>query len=203
MLHNRPRLWLLRHAQPLIAAGRCYGRLDVPADAALTAEAARAGASALPTGAVLRHSPLARCQQLLQALTELRPDLQPGGAPDSRLQEMDFGAWEGQPWEAIARSEIDAWADMLYRYAPGRGESLEQMLQRVRQALGESWLVDSLQGQREVVWITHAGVIRCVQWLLQAQAVPPTSASWQLPAPGFGGWLTVDWQRTDGGLQAG
>ena len=35
-------LWLVRHAQPLVAPGTCYGRLDVPADTHATLTAARA-----------------------------------------------------------------------------------------------------------------------------------------------------------------
>ena len=30
------KLWLVRHAQPLVDAGVCYGRLDVAADPAAT-----------------------------------------------------------------------------------------------------------------------------------------------------------------------
>ena len=186
-------LWLLRHARPLIDSGVCYGRLDVAADAALTAQAAKNFSTQLPTGAVLRHSPLQRCEQLARALIALEPDLAPNVCADARLQEMDFGAWEGQPWEQIPRTQIDAWAADLATYAPGNGEALAAMLQRVKNALQNSWAVDSQQGQRDVVWVTHAGVIRCVQWLLQRGNHLPTSADWTLPAPGFGQWLTLPW----------
>jgi len=185
-----PRLWLLRHAQPRVAPGICYGRLDVPADAALTAQAAHHFSAAWPAGAVLRSSPLQRCGQLAQAL-------QPGGgqppARDPRLQEMDFGQWEGQAWDAIARPAIDAWAANLLHMAPGDGESLASMLQRVQSALLHSWASDSQHGRCDVAWVTHAGVIRCVQWLLRHHPQQPTSADWRLPAPGFGQWLEMPW----------
>lgn len=186
-------LWLLRHARPLIADGCCYGQLDVAADAVLTAHAAKNFSAVLPTGVVLRHSPLQRCEQLVRALTALEPDLTHKACADARLQEMDFGAWEGQPWAQIPRAEIDAWAANLATYAPGGGESLAAMLQRVKNALQHSWAEDSLQGQRDVVWVTHAGVIRCVQWLLQRGNQPPSSAEWNLPAPGVGQWLALPW----------
>lgn len=198
-------LWLLRHARPLIDAGVCYGRLDVAADAALTAQAAknfsaaRAGStSSIPSvagaPAALCHSPLQRCEQLVRTLTALEPDLTHNACADARLQEMDFGAWEGLPWEQIPRAEIDAWAADLAHYAPGGGESLAAMLQRVKKALQHSWAHDSQHGQRDVVWVTHAGVIRCVQWLQQRGDALPTSAEWTLPAPGFGQWLALPWQ---------
>lgn len=186
-------LWLLRHARPLIDSGVCYGRLDVAADAALTAQAAQDFSAMLPPSAVLRHSPLQRCEQLAQALIALQPDLAQNSCADARLQEMDFGAWESLAWDAIARSEIDAWAAHLASYAPGGGEPLTTMLQRVQAALQHSWAVDSQQGARDVVWVTHAGVIRCVQWLLQRGHQQPCSADWDLPAPGFGQWLVLTW----------
>lgn len=210
--HAGPSLWLLRHAPPLIAPSVCYGRLDVAADAALTVQAAQEFATAYtvarsggvaknfsaPSGAplaaaVLRYSPLQRCEQLQRALMAHNGDFALATHADPRLQEMDFGRWEGQPWDAIPRSEIDAWAAHLATYAPGGGESLVAMLQRVQIALQDSWAVDSQHGQSDVVWVTHAGVIRCVQWLLLHGDNLPTSARWNLPAPGCGQWLQLPW----------
>lgn len=186
-------LWLLRHARPLIDAGVCYGRLDVAAVAALTAQAAKNFSPQLSADAVLRHSPLQRCELLAHALIALKPNFALNACADTRLQEMGFGAWEGLPWEQIPRADIDAWAADLASYAPGNGEPLAAMLQRVKNALQDSWAVDSQHGQRDVVWVTHAGVIRCVQWLLQRGNHLPTSADWTLPAPGFGQWLALPW----------
>lgn len=198
-------LWLVRHARPLIDSGICYGRLNVAADAALTAAAAQELVEALvastaknfssPTACsvMLRHSPLQRCEQLAHALIARQSNLAFHPHADIRLQEMDFGAWEGVPWNDIPRTHVDAWAGDLPHYAPGGGESLASMLQRVQAALQHSWLVDSQQGTRDVVWATHAGVIRCVQWLLQHGNALPSSAAWTLPAPGFGQWLALPW----------
>ena len=191
-------LWLLRHAHPLVDAGVCYGRLDVAADTVRTAQAAHDFSTLLPAGTVLRHSPLRRCVQLADALVEQIPALAPDRHPDSRLQEMDFGSWEGRPWEQIPRPDIDAWATDLATYAPGGGESLTAMLRRVQQALQHSWGHDSGQGLRDVVWVTHAGVIRCVQWLQQHGNGLPTSAEWNLPAPGYGQWLALPWDGLAG-----
>lgn len=188
-----PRLWLLRHARPLVDPGVCYGRLDVAADAADTLRAAEKFSATLTAQAALHYSPLQRCEQLVHALIGLQPDLVQNSGADARLQEMDFGAWEGLAWDAIARTEIDAWARNLAGYAPGGGEPLATMLQRVQQALQHSWAMDSQQGKRDVVWVTHAGVIRCVQWLLLHGDHQPSSADWNLPAPGFGQWLELTW----------
>lgn len=195
--HHR-RLLLLRHAQPLIAAGVCYGQLDVPADPSATLQASIRFAHVIPRNAIIRHSPLQRCEQLALSLQAPEAYL----TSDARLQEMHFGAWEGQAWSTIERAEMDAWALDLYGYAPGQGESLATMLQRVRAVLLDSWQHDSHLGTRDVVWVTHAGVIRCVQWLLRYGHAQPSSADWQLPAPGFGQWQSLPWAGMAAALQA-
>ncbi len=191
MTPQPPRLWLVRHAAPGIAAGTCYGALDVEADVAGTHEAARRLAAALPADHVLvRHSPLARCAQLARALEALRPDL--AARPDARLAEMDFGTWEGRAWNAIGRAAVDAWTADFAGHAPGGGESLARMLARVASALAEARAACAAQTAGDVVWITHAGVARCVRWCLQAPGRMPRADEWPVAAPAFGEWNCVD-----------
>ena len=110
---------------------------------------------------VLAHSPLRRCHQLAQALQALRPGL--ASAADSRLLEMDFGEWEGQPWDALTAA-IDAWAaDLAGRAEPGR---VSAMLRRVDEALQRARMYQDDGAGRDIVWITHAAW-RCVQWLMR------------------------------------
>ena len=178
-------LWLVRHARPLVAPGICYGALDVPADAAATQAAAQRLAAALPAGARVAHSTLQRCELLALALQALRPDLTL--QPDARLREMDFGAWEGRAWDAIGQSAIDAWVADFATHAPGGGEHLGAMLQRVALALQDARQTPAA----DVVWITHAGVARCVAWLQQQGAAAlPRAADWPVAAPDFGAWET-------------
>jgi alpha-ribazole phosphatase len=150
-------LHLIRHPQPLVDAGICYGSSDLPvapehlAACIQTLQVELAQAGACP----IYSSPLQRCSALAEGLAarlNTRVDY------DARLQEMHFGAWELQAWDDIARSEIDAWsADLLY-FRPGGGESLWQVAQRVR-----AFLTALLQtGHEHVILITHAGVIRIV-----------------------------------------
>ncbi|MGJ4748845.1 histidine phosphatase family protein, partial [Leptospira sp. SA-E8] len=103
------KLWLVRHAQPLVASGVCYGASNIPADAARTAACAAQLAAelpSLPSGLALHSSPLQRCAQLARTLCELRPDL--NLRFDERLREMDFGHWEGVRWDDIPRTAYDA-----------------------------------------------------------------------------------------------
>ena len=94
-----------RHPRPRIGARICYGRTDVP-----LAEPASTGAAALIRAAVdpverIVSSPLSR------ALLVARAVALETGAPlhtDDRLAEMDFGAWEAQPWAALPQAETTA-----------------------------------------------------------------------------------------------
>lgn len=179
------RLWLVRHALPQVAQGTCYGALDVAADEASTRQAALALAQALPPDAVLHSSPLQRCTQLAAALCALRADLT--FTTDSRLREMDFGAWEGQRWDALAPAELKAWTDDFAHHRPGGGESVHSFMARVAQAWDEATLHDA-----NTVWITHAGVIRAAALLHAGQASVTQAAQWPSAACGFSQWQIIE-----------
>ena len=179
------RLWLVRHAAPQGAAGHCYGRTDLPADAAATAQAARALAAELPHGVAVATSPLARCHALAQALQRLRPDLHP--QVDPRLAEMDFGTWEGLAWDALGAATVDAWTREFWRHRPGGGESLEAVFARVAEAFDQA-----RAGGSDAAWITHAGVIRTVQLLARGVRRIDAAADWPRTPVAFGAWQVVD-----------
>lgn len=187
-----PRLWLVRHAQVLAAPGLCYGRSDLPADDRHTRAAAQALATRLQTEAGdaglldVRVSPLQRCAQLAQAVQRLCPRL--SGQPDPRLRELDFGDWEGRPWDSIARHEFDAWMADFAHARPGKsGETVAELMARV----GTAW--DNWQASgRDAVWITHAGVMRATTLLARGVRLPTTASDWPDVALEFGGVLTLD-----------
>ena len=149
-------LILIRHPAVNVATGTCYGRTDVPLldDVTESTRALHERMIALnvpPIGDALWTSPLSRCKKLADTLADKL------GKPiiDTRLQELDFGAWEGQPWDGLDRALIDAWAaDIDHSRAHG-GESVAQFAARViewREALDNT--------QRVVHAVTHAGVMR-------------------------------------------
>ena len=122
-------LWVVRHAQPLIAPGICYGALDVPADPAATQQAAQALAQVLPHGAALHTSVLQRCELLAQAICGLRPDLVL--KPEPRLVEMNFGEYEGVAWADIFKDALDAWTADFANHRFGGKESVAEFMARV------------------------------------------------------------------------
>jgi alpha-ribazole phosphatase len=206
-------LWLVRHAQPVVAQGVCYGALDVAAcpqatALAATALAAAALAQSLPHGAHVVTSPLQRCELLAQCLQGLRPDLAYKTALD--LREMDFGSWEGQRWDAITPPALQAWTDDFENYACGAtGESAGQFVRRVQRAAATcmaNWPADAAS-PAPTVWISHAGVARAMVWLHQrgrldwrdwadqrlCQPLGLRASEWPADAPGFGQVLRLDW----------
>ena len=166
------RLYLIRHPKPQIEPGICYGQLEISAKIEMT-EVDRLRAE-LPPGLPVWSSPLLRCRHLAEQLHPL-PML------DDRLAEMNFGEWEGRPWDKIPRHELDAWAADLAGYAPPGGES-PRALQRRALAFVASLTVP------EAVIVTHAGVIRT----LLAHWLDLTDDEWLTVAPDFLSVTTVE-----------
>jgi alpha-ribazole phosphatase len=118
---------LLRHLPTDIAPGHCYGRLDLPQGAQGDAAAALAGLAGFPATALF-SSPARRCMALAQRVAAAT------GLPvqeDARLWELDFGDWEGRPWDAVPRAALDAWAADPWGFAPPGGESGAALVARV------------------------------------------------------------------------
>ena len=175
------KLWLVRHARPLIAEGICYGATDVPADAAHTQATADGLAPLLPSGLTVWTSPLQRCQLLAEQILALRPDLQL--RTDARLREMDFGCWEGQRWDLIPRSAYDDWTGNFGTARFGGKESVNELLQRVAAARAEAQAL----GQ-DVVWVTHAGVLRAMALLAQGLLTLNQAPQWPQAVAACGEW---------------
>lgn len=145
----------VRHPRPAIDAGVCYGQLDM-ALAEPVEDAARALMGRLGSYGFARivTSPLQRALGLAEAIAR---DFTLAVAVDPRLQEMNFGTWEGVAWQTIPREEIDAWAGDPIGNRPGGGETVSELAARVSQA----WQEAVAGGERQL-WITHAGPMRCV-----------------------------------------
>lgn len=181
-------LWLVRHARPLIAPGICYGQLDMPADAAATRVCAQQLAEVLPAQLHIISSPLQRCEQLKSVLVAQQPDLACKSTirTDSRLQEMNFGDWEGRAWADIAKTELDAWTADFAHYPVGQtGESVSAFMARVASAF------DELPQDADSLWITHAGVIRAASLIAGGVRHISRADEWPLAAPACGQWCKL------------
>ncbi|KQP48706.1 histidine phosphatase family protein [Pseudorhodoferax sp. Leaf274] len=179
-------LWLVRHAQVMLAPGICYGASDVPADPAQTQACATRLAQTLPHGIAGTCSPLGRCRSLADALQAQRPDLR--WTTDARLAEMDFGHWEGQHWDCIGRAAVAAWTQDFAQHRPGGGESVGEFIARVQSAL---WAT-AAQHAGVGLWVTHAGVIKAARWLLSNQGPLCRADQWPTDSVACGDWCVLD-----------
>jgi alpha-ribazole phosphatase len=147
-------LVLIRHPAVRIDAGICYGRTDIPllADVAESARLLKARLQTLETpeaNATWYTSPLSRCRLLAESLGPIQAD--------PRLQELDFGTWEGERWDGLDRAMLDAWAADLEHAREHGGESVAQFAGRV-----VDWADSVFKAENEdpVHVVTHAGVMR-------------------------------------------
>jgi alpha-ribazole phosphatase len=148
-------LHLIRHPKPRIANGICYGQLDLAAEN--SADVADKLQLELPAGLPLWSSPLLRCRELAEYL-------HPQPLFDERLAEMNFGDWEGQAWDDIPRTQLDAWAADVAGYTPPGGESPISLQRRALAFVADLKVP-------EAVIVTHAGIIRTL--LAHWQGLPP------------------------------
>lgn len=139
-------VFLIRHPRPRIAAGICYGQLDVDCDDPLPVAAALR--AQVPADTPVIASPLRRARCLAEALD-------PTPRVDPRLCEIHFGNWEGLAWDRIERTALDAWAADVLHFVPPGGESVAQLQARA---------IDFAQSldQPRVALVTHAGVLRAL-----------------------------------------
>ena len=177
-------LWLVRHAQPLIEKGVCYGQLDVVADIKATQNCAVELVKTLPKGISVITSPLQRCELLAHIFIGLKTDLMVKNDP--KLREMSFGQWEGRAWADIDPAELKAWTDNFANYrAGGTGESVTQFMARVAEAF------DELDPQKDTLWVTHAGVIRAATLIAKGIRHIERADQWPAEAPSYGQWCKL------------
>jgi alpha-ribazole phosphatase len=162
------RIDLLRHGK-VAGPPALYGRTDVAVSSDGEQQLWRAVQSVSPEQVIT--SPLQRCRVFAEAFARRQ---QLPCRIEADLQEVDFGRWDGVPFDDLyAEPEewqrIEAYWQAPGVHAPPEGESLVQAHQRV----GLCWqhLQQQLQGKHSLV-VCHGGVIR----LLLAHVIP---ADWR------------------------
>jgi alpha-ribazole phosphatase len=150
-------LILLRHTVPVLSADVCYGCLDISLAASSAADFAQV-LSVLPAFDRIVSSPLQRCRLLAEHIAGHTGKLL---SLESGLTEMDFGAWQGRPWDDIPIEEIDEWAADFEHGRPHGGESVAQLRQRLS-ALALQLQASAERADETVLAVTHAGVIRAL-----------------------------------------
>ncbi|PMY45209.1 MULTISPECIES: alpha-ribazole phosphatase family protein [Pseudomonas] len=159
------RLDLLRHGETELGGG-LRGSLD---DALTDAGWQQMRAAVADQGPWDRlvSSPLQRCARFAEELG-VRLALPVSLDPD--LQELHFGAWEGQSAAALMATDAEAlgrfWADP-YAFTPPQGETVLAFSERVLGAVER--LHQRYAGER-VLLVSHGGVMRLL--LARARGLP-------------------------------
>lgn len=168
------RVVLIRHPRPLIEPGICYGRLDIPLHPSGETEIARMAADPGLKGVTrVWSSPARRCRVLSDAISDT---LELPLTVDCRLLELDFGAWEGRPWDDVARADLDRWAAGPVAFAPPGGESGASLIARIRD-FAEALRADG----QDCVVVSHGGPLKVLSALLTEKPVDLLA-----PAPPLG-----------------
>jgi alpha-ribazole phosphatase len=159
------RLDLLRHGETELGGG-LRGSLDD----ALTEKGWMQMRAAVVEGGPwdrIVSSPLQRCARFA---AELGEQLNLSVHLDKDLQELHFGAWEGQSAAALMETDAEAlglfWADP-YSFTPPQGEPVGDFSSRVLSAVAR--LHSTYAGER-VLLVSHGGVMRLL--LAQARGLP-------------------------------
>lgn len=161
-------IYLIRHTQTAGDPGLCYGQSNVALADSFPDEMANLH-NKLPEfdeDCKVFSSPLTRCLQLAETFSD-------EVISDARLQELNFGDWEGKRFDAIETDVLQHWMDNFVTAAPPNGENFEDLYRRT----GDFWQDLLSTEAKQVLVITHAGVIRA---LLARALNLPLANSFQL-----------------------
>jgi alpha-ribazole phosphatase len=158
-------IYLIRHTQTAAVPGLCYGQSDMALADSFPDEMADLHQK-LPEfeqDCVVFSSPLTRCLQLANTFSDQV-------VIDGRLQELNFGDWEGKRFDDIDADALQYWTDNFVSAAPPNGENFEDLYQRT----GGFWQDLLATNAKQVLVISHAGVIRAL--LARALNLPLTNS---------------------------
>ncbi|WP_010543807.1 histidine phosphatase family protein [Sphingomonas elodea] len=157
---------LLRHGITE-AEGRLIGRTDA-APLPEGIEACTARATGLAVEAIL-HSDRARTRAPAERIAA---DLGVAAGRDPRWRELDFGTWDGQPFDAIDAAALAAFQSDPAAHIPPGGEAWPALVARVGAA------IDAID--RPTLVVTHGGAMRAALASLCALDFPQL---WNIALP--------------------
>ena len=150
------RLILVRHPKPRCEPGLCYGRLDLECEAQAL-ETAVSRLRDLAAAACVFSSPARRA-------FDLASRLDPGATADPRLQELDFGDWEGRRWQDSGPRSHRCMAARPAGFLAAEWGNAD------RDGGAMRGLARDLEGgERPILAITHAGPIRLIRATIEGE----------------------------------
>lgn len=166
-------VWVWRHPRPDGAKGLCVGaRCDLSVDRRRAKRLARriqAHARRHRMAHEVWTSPMRRCANVGSWLKRWGWR----HCTDPALAEIDFGSWDGRPWAAIPKEDIDAWVADFVGFAPEGGETLNALLARA-----STW-------SRGALVVSHGGWMLARRWSQERPGETPRAGQWPAP-PAYG-----------------
>lgn len=182
---SKSRLFMVRHtAVDTNYAGICYGARDVELSAegrAQISSVAEQLAEYQPSR--IYHSGLQRTTHLARAVAD-KVSYPVKLIADPRLAEINFGAWEGETWDAIYASGQDI-ARLIHEpqtFSPPGGETTFTLRDRVL-----DW-VQCLPREYVTIAVAHGGPIAALRGLLAGRPIN----EWPSLVPGLGEIVELD-----------
>ena len=149
-------IYLVRHTQPKIGSGICYGQTDVNLFETFEKESV---AIMQKLGEIcfsnIYSSPLRRCCRLASLFSKAAVV---ETSIDNRLVEMNFGDWEGQLWHEITDPLLENWYTYWMDTPAGGAESFLDQYNRVSAFLDEV----KERKYRHICLFIHRGTIEAI-----------------------------------------
>lgn len=178
-------IYVIRHTSVDVPQGTCYGSTDVPLASTFAGEAAQV--SAQLAGVAFDKvfcSPLTRCRRLAAYCGY------PDAEVDSRLREVNFGAWEMRSYDDLYAREplFCTWCDDYIHTQPPGGESMAQVLARF-----DAFLNDQLRDRSygRVALFCHGGLLS----LAEGRRLGGASIDAHLTMFPYGHVLRLTWEE--------
>ena len=155
-------IYLIRHSEPLIEAGTCYGQLDCGLTDSYQQQLSKlSGYFNDKNISAIYSSPLQRCALLAEDLG--KEHINDAVIYKEALKEIHFGEWEGIKWDEINRDEIDEWNNNRLHFQFPKGETPSQFHSRIIQFWSELIsITQETNSPQKIILVTHAGVIRSI-----------------------------------------
>jgi alpha-ribazole phosphatase len=177
---NTRRLWLVRHGLTAWnTQQRFCGHTDIPLSARGRVQAHWLARQLRNEAiATVYTSDLARALETAEIIASQRAQAIPVKI-SAAWREMDFGAWEGLTYAAVAEQFKDQLGFFTHpeQCSPPGGESLAQMLQRIQAELAAITCSSVSPMEGDVVIVSHGGPLRI---LLCSILGMPFARYWQL-----------------------
>ena len=154
-------IYLIRHHEPVIENGVCYGQTDVPVKNPHFDDIQNIISQLPKTVHGVYCSPLSRCKDVL-LLIYPKDKIE----IDSRLMELNFGDWEMKKWEDIDQKQLFNWMENYQTQACPNGESYQDLKLRAINFL--NFIKKNHLKKDKIVIYTHSGWIKVIMPILNS-----------------------------------